>query len=115
MHIALVQELSPDGFTRPTFKEDVVRDHNCGSTILLQQGFDVLDEVELLVGSRRPEVVPFDDVPLLGDLALLANDRRAALLPERWIRHHYIEPITWIGGKGIGFFYRLEILRTDAV
>ena len=53
VHIALVQELPPDSFPRPNYKEDVVWYHNRSATILFQQGFDVLDEIELLVGGRR--------------------------------------------------------------
>ena len=102
VHIALVQELAPDGFPCPTFEEDVIRHHDRGAAILLQQGFDVLDEIELLVGGRRPEVVTLDDVPLLGDLALFADDGRAALLPERRIGHHDVEPIPRISGQGVG-------------
>jgi len=102
VYLALVQELAPDSLTRPTFEEDVVRHHDRGPAILLQQGFDVLDEIELLVGSRRPEVVTLDDIPFLGDLPLFANDRRAALLSKRRIGHHDVEPVTRISGQGVG-------------
>ncbi len=36
VHIALVQELPPDGFSRPTFEEDVIRNHDSCAAILLQ-------------------------------------------------------------------------------
>ena len=115
MYVAFVQELAPHRLTRPTFEEDVVRHHDGGAAILLQQRFDVLDEVELLVGSRRPEVVTFDDVPFLGDLALFADDRRAALFPERRIGHHDVEPVTRIGGQGVGYDNWKVFVGTDAV
>ena len=54
----------------------------------------MLDEVELFVRGRRPKVVAFDDVPLLGNLPLFAYDGRAALLSKGRIGHHDIEPIT---------------------
>ncbi len=62
----------------------------------------MLDEVKLLVRGRCPEVVTFDDVPLLGDLAFFADDGRAALLPERGIGHHDVEPIPRISGQRVG-------------
>ena len=91
-----------DGFSRPTFEEDVIGHHDRRAAMLLQQRFDVLDEVELLVGGRRPEVITLDDIPLLGDLALFAHDRCAALLPKRRIGHHDVEPIPRISGQGVG-------------
>ena len=53
VHVAFVQELAPDGLPRATFEKDVVWYHDRGAAILFQQGFDVLDEIELLVGGRR--------------------------------------------------------------
>src|SRR6185437_14845473 len=96
-----MEELAPNGLPRSAFEENVVRHHDGSAAILLEQGFDVLDEVELFVGSRRPEVVTFDDVPFPGDLAYFADDGRAALLPKRRIGHHDVEPIPRISGQGV--------------
>ncbi|MEJ2630491.1 MAG: hypothetical protein P8011_14860 [Acidihalobacter sp.] len=43
----------------------------------------MLHEVELLVRGGGPEIVALDAVALPADLALLADDGRAALLAER--------------------------------
>ena len=51
-------------------------------TVLLEDGEDVLEEVELLVRRRRPEIVAVDDQRLLRRLAGLVDDGDAALLPE---------------------------------
>ncbi len=68
MDIALVQELAADGLAGAAFEQHVVRHHDRGAAVVLQHRLDVLDEVELLVGGRGPEVVALDDVALLGDL-----------------------------------------------
>ena len=78
VHIALIQYLAADGLSRPTFEKDVVRNDHGSAAILYQQRFDVLDEIESLIGSRRPEVLTFDNISFLRDLAFLADDRRAA-------------------------------------
>jgi hypothetical protein len=96
-----MQELAPDSFSCATFKEDVVRHYDCGAAILLQQRFQVLNEIELFIGSRCSEVVTLDDVSFLGDLALFADDGRTALLPKRRVSHHDVEPIPRISGQGV--------------
>ena len=73
-----MQELALDGSSCLNFEQDIDRHHDRGAAVLLQQRFDVLDKVEVFVGSRRPEVVTFDDISFLRDLAFFADDRRAA-------------------------------------
>ena len=47
--IAFMEQLPPHGFTRTALKEDVVRHNNRCFPIDLQEGLDMLEEVELFV------------------------------------------------------------------
>jgi len=49
MHIALVKELAANRFSGPTLEQDIVGDHDRGTTGYFHQGFDVLEEIELFV------------------------------------------------------------------
>ena len=64
MHVALVQELSPDRLPCPAFEQDVIRHDNCRAAVLFQKGLYMLDEIELLIGCRGPEVLALDDIGL---------------------------------------------------
>jgi hypothetical protein len=43
-------------FARAAFEEDVVRQYDCGAAVLLQDGEDVLEKIELLVTRARPDL-----------------------------------------------------------
>ena len=64
------------------FEEDVVRQHHRRAAVLLEDGEDVLEEIELLVARARPEIVAVDDERFLGGLARFVDDGDAALLAE---------------------------------
>ena len=55
--IALLQQLAADCLACPALKQHVVGHDDGGAAVDLQQGLDVLDEVELLVRRGCPEVV----------------------------------------------------------
>ena len=59
VNVALVKELPPNGLARATLEEHVVGDDDGGAAVDLQD--DVLDEVQLLVGGGRPELVADDN------------------------------------------------------
>ena len=59
--VALVQQPPPDRLARAALEQHVVRHHDRGAAVDLQQCLDVLEEVELLVAGGGPEVVA-DDV-----------------------------------------------------
>jgi hypothetical protein len=61
-------------FARAAFEEDVVRHDHRRPADNLQQGEDVLDEVELLVAGGRPEVFADDHTVFRLGLALLVDD-----------------------------------------
>lgn len=74
VHVAFMQELLADGLTCSALEEHVVRHHYGGPAMLFEQGFDVLDEVELLVGGGGPEVLTFDGLLLSVGPAIFADD-----------------------------------------
>ena len=83
--VGLLEQRAADGFAGAAFEKDVVRQHDRGAAVLLEDGEDVLEEVELLVARARPEVVAVDDERFLRVLARLVDDGDAALLAERRI------------------------------
>ena len=63
--VALLEQLAADRLAGAALEEHVVRHDDGRPAVLLQQRLDVLQEVELLVGGRGPEVVAVDDERLL--------------------------------------------------
>jgi hypothetical protein len=81
--VALVEQLAADGLAGAALEQDVVGDDDGGAAVDLEQRFDVLDEVELLVGRAGPEVLALvADLLALG-LAGLGDDEDARLAAER--------------------------------
>ena len=61
VHVCLLEQFAPDGFARAAFEQNVVRQHHRRAPVLLEDGEDVLEEIELLVARGRPEIVAIDD------------------------------------------------------
>ena len=88
--VGLLEQFAPDRFASAAFEEHVVRHHYRGATVLLEDGEDMLQEVELLVRGRSPEVVSVDDERFFARLARLVDDGHAALLAEGWVGQHQL-------------------------
>ena len=58
--------------------------------MLLEDGENVLEKIELLVARARPEIVSVDDERFLGGLTRIVNDGDAALLAERRIGQDHV-------------------------
>lgn len=82
VNVGLLEQLATDGFPGAAFEEHVVRQHHRRAAVLLEDGEDMLEEVELLVARARPEVVAIEGERLLRRLARLVDDGDAALFPE---------------------------------
>jgi len=80
--VGLLEQLAADGLARAALEEHVVGQHDGRAAVLLEDGEDVLEEVELLVAGAGPEIVAVDDERFLGLLAGLVDDGDAALLAE---------------------------------
>ena len=60
MQVAGVQQASADGLPGAALEEEVVGQDDGGAAVGVEDGVDVLDEVQLLVGRVGPEVLPGD-------------------------------------------------------
>ena len=49
MHVTFMKVVPPHRLTSPTFKQDIIGDDNRRSSVDLQQAFDMLEEIQLLV------------------------------------------------------------------
>ena len=90
VEIGRPQELLAHGLARAPLEEDVVGNDDSRLARRLQDRVDVLDEVELLVRARRPEVLSVVDKLLLLFLAFLVGHRDRRLFAEGW--EHRIPP-----------------------
>src|SRR2546430_16336111 len=90
MNVSLLKEFATDRFTGAAFKEDVIGHNDRGAAMLLQDGEDVLEEVELFVARARPEIVAMHDERLFLFVAGFVDDRDAALLSEWRISQHHL-------------------------
>ena len=61
VNVGLFEELASHSLAGTAFEEDVVRYNDRGAAVLLQDGEDVLKEVELFVAGARPEIVAMHD------------------------------------------------------
>ena len=82
MNVRLLEQFAPDGFARAAFEEHVVRQHHRRASVLLEDGEDVMEEIELLVAGACLEIVAVDDERFLRRLARLVDDGHAALFAE---------------------------------
>ncbi len=88
MHVGLFQQFAADSFACSAFKQHVVGQNHGGSSVLFQNRENVLQEVELFVARRRPEVIAVNGERFFGRLPGFVDDRDAALLAERRIGEH---------------------------
>src|SRR5438105_1243341 len=91
MHVANLQELAPDDFTRAALKEYIIRHDDSGPPVRFEQGDHVLEKIELFVAGAGPEIVTHNSA----DFTLLATffiDKGHAAFTTKWgIGEHYIE------------------------
>ena len=69
----------------------------------------MLQEVQLLVRCGRPEVLPLIRKRFFVRLSLFIHNGDAALLAERRIGQHHVEPVARIGSKTVANNYRTVI------
>jgi len=91
MKVGGFEKLLPYGFPCTALEQDIIRDHDCGAPVIrLEHGAHVLEKVQLLVGSGRPEVLPIVGQILLLLSPLLVREVERAFLPEGGIRENVI-------------------------
>ena len=96
-----LQQLLADDLTGTALEEDIVRHHHSGVAVDLEDGVDVLEEVELLVGAGGPEVLAVVDQLLVLLLALLVGDGDGGFFAEGRIGQHIVHPVAGVGEQGI--------------
>jgi very-short-patch-repair endonuclease len=99
--VALFQQVAAHRLAGPALEQHVVRHDDGAAPVDLQQRLDVLQEVQLLVLRRRPEILPLVGRVFLLQIAFLVDDGDAALLAERRIGQHHAEPLARIAGQRI--------------
>ena len=103
VEICGLHESLADGLAGATFEKDVVGQDHGGLAGGFEKRADVLEKVELLVRSRRPEVLAVVDEVLLLLLAFLIGEGHAALLAEGRIGEHVVDTSGRLGDQGVGW------------
>ena len=115
MHIALVQQLFANGLARTAFKQHVIGQHHCRTAMLLQQGFNVLHKVELLVAGGGPKVIPLNHVLFGRHLAFGPGNHGAAFLAKWRVGQHHIKALARVSGQRVGHDDGYRFIAASAV
>src|SRR2546422_8689143 len=111
MHITLLEQLAANGLTGSALEEHVIRHNHGGTTVNFEQGFDMLDKVQLLVAGAGPEVVAHDDAGLALLASLFIDKGDATFAPKGWIGQHDIKILAWMTTQAIDHMHwRLALL-----
>ena len=101
MEVAGLQQFLADGLACSALKEHIVRHHHRRFAGGFQQGVDVLEEVELLVGAGGPEVLPVVDQVLFLLFPFLVGEGQGRLFAKGRVCEHIVEPLAGIGEQGV--------------
>lgn len=101
MQVGGLQQLLADDLTCAALEKHIIRYYNSRSASGFQNGIDVLDEIQLLVGAGGPEVLTVIDKLLVLILALLIGDGNGRLFAEGWIGEHIVHTIAGICQQGV--------------
>src|SRR5271166_4758827 len=101
MHIALLEQIAPNSFTRTAFKKYIVRNDDRTAAVDFQERLRVLKKVQLLVLRRCQEILPYVFRVFLFQIASFVDDRNAAFLSKRRIGHHDAETLTGVTCKAV--------------
>ena len=96
--VAFLQELPAHNFAGAPLKENVVRYHHCSPPANLENGFDVLNERELLVAGTRPEVLTYYRQILPFLITFVVHHPYAGLSTERRVGEDHVVAVARIGG-----------------
>jgi hypothetical protein len=61
VNVGLFEWLAPNRLAGAAFEEDVVRNYDRGAAVLLQDGENVLEKVELFVACACPKIIAMND------------------------------------------------------
>jgi hypothetical protein len=91
VEIRAFQKFLADGLTGSALEQDIVRHNNAGAPSRFEHRADVLNEIKLLVGCGRPEILPVVGEIVFFPVAFLVRETHGALLAKGWIGKHVIE------------------------
>ncbi len=100
--------------TGAAFEQDVVGYDDSRPPVHLQQGPHVLQEVELLVAGRGPEVGALHHQALPLRFPLRVDEGEAGLPSEGRIGQHHVEVDTWMGAQAV-VHDNVRLVPADAV
>ena len=89
LQAAFLQQVAAHFLAGAALEQYVVRHHHRGAAVDLEQRVDVLDEVELLVAGRGPEILADDDLIFLLRVAFLVHEQQTLLLAEGRVGEHH--------------------------
>src|SRR5665213_2519031 len=116
MNVELLQQPLAQCLTGPALEQDIVRKDNGGSTVDVENRLDVLEEVQLLIGGRHPEVVANYLKSVPGYLPVSPNHRVRRFRAEWWVGEAHRPPPTGVSGQRVlNFDQTLTIWFPDAV
>lgn len=101
MQIGSLQQLLADDLTGAALKQNVVRDHNGGLAGCGKDGIDMLNKVELFVGTGRLEILAVVDQILFLLFALLVGHDDGGFLAEGRIGQNIIDTVARVSQQRI--------------
>ena len=105
MDVALLEQFSPDSFACTAFKENVIGHNDSRPAVNFEQGFYVLQKVELLIGGSGIEAFPFVGEGFFFGFTLFVKDSDAALFTKGGISEHQIKVVAGMRKQAILRFY----------
>jgi len=97
------------------FEKNVVGNDDRSAAVLLQDGEDVLKEVELFVARARPEIVAMHNERLFLFVAGFVDDGDAALLSEGRICQHHLVFAVFASERVFHHYRHMRRIGPDAV
>ena len=101
MQIRGLEQFLTDDLTGTTFEQHIIRHHDGGSAGGFQNGVDVLDEIQLLVGTGGPEILAVVDQLFILFFAFLVGDGDRRLFAEGRVGQNVVHTVAGIRQQGI--------------
>ncbi len=99
VEIGGLQQLLADGFACATFKQYVVGEDDGGLAGGFEQGANVLNEVELLVGGGGEKVLTVVGEVFFFFFAVGVGNGRGAFFAEGWVGEHVVISFAAVGDR----------------
>jgi hypothetical protein len=101
VNLELFEQALSERLPGSAFEQHVVREHDRGTAVDLQDRFDVLNEVDLLVGGRDPEVIADDLQIVFAGRAVLNDYLHRGLRAERGVGQYDRPALAGVGSESL--------------